>query len=208
MENNTDNPTLILASSSRYRQVLVQRLSTKFRCESAEIDETPKPGESARDLVERLAETKARAVAARHLGPGQSGLVIGSDQAAVMDSRVIGKPETYTNAVEQLRQASGKKLTFLTGLCVLDNRDATAAVCSVPCGVRFRVLDDKQIHDYLTREPAFDCAGAFKSEGLGIALLEHMETSDPTSLIGLPLISLTRMLSAAGYDVISDTFLS
>jgi MAF protein len=203
MESNHHNLTLLLASASRYRRELLRRLTPDFRYEAAHIDETSTSGEPARDLVMRLAEAKARAVAARHTGNGQPVLVIGSDQAAVRGREIIGKPGNYDNAVSQLRQASGNELTFLTGLCVLDNRDASVQVCCVPCQVRFRELDDALIHAYLAREPALDCAGAFKSEGLGIALLEDMTTTDPTALIGLPLISLTRLLSRAGYDVIA-----
>lgn len=204
MEFNTDKLTVVLASSSPYRRSLLQRLIQDFQCISADIDESPENGESAQELVLRLAEAKARAVAAKHLDHGQPVLVIGSDQAATLDEQIIGKPENYDKAVNQLQQLSGKTLTFLTGLCLFDNRTATAAVCCVPCQVQFRQLDDRHIRGYLSREPAFDCAGAFKSEGLGVSLLERMDTSDPTSLVGLPLIALNRMLLQAGYDVIID----
>ena len=204
MEINTRKPAIVLASSSPYRRKLLQRLIRDFQCAAAAIDEAPQPGEAAQDLVLRLAEAKARAVAAKHLDHDQPALLIGSDQVAVMDGDIIGKPGTYDNAINQLRKVSGKTLIFLTGLCVLDNRSSTAEVCCVPCHVQFRTLDDRQIQAYLGREPAFDCAGAFKSEGLGVTLLERMDTSDPTALVGLPLIALSRMLLRAGYDVIVD----
>lgn len=204
MELDTCKPGVVLASSSPYRRELLQRLLRDFQCLSAAIDETPKPGESAQDLVLRLAEAKARAAAAQYPPNGQPLLFIGSDQVAALDDQILGKPGNYNNAVNQLRQVSGNSLTFFTGLCVLDNRTSTADVCCVPCKVQFRRLTETQIHTYLDREPAFDCAGAFKSEGLGVSLIEHMETPDPTTLVGLPLIAVSRMLLRAGYDVIVD----
>jgi len=204
MELDTRKPGIVLASSSPYRRELLRRLIRDFHCLAADIDETPYRGESAQDLVLRLAEAKARAAASHNPHDGQLQLFIGSDQVAALDDKILGKPGNYDNAVKQLHQLSGKTLTFLTGLCVFDKRTSTADVCCVPCQVRFRTLNDAQIHTYLEREPAFDCAGAFKSEGLGVSLLEQMETTDPTALVGLPLIALSRMLMRAGYDVIID----
>lgn len=196
--------TVVLASSSPYRRQLLGRLLQRFESVAADIDETPLAGESAQELVQRLAETKARSVASQYPHQSRPALIIGSDQVAVMGTDIIGKPGGYDKAVKQLQKLSGKSLTFLTGLCVFDNRSASADVCCVPCQVRFRTLDDSQIHAYLAREPALDCAGAFKSEGLGIALLEQMDSADPTALIGLPLMTLSQMLRRAGYDVIAD----
>jgi len=204
MEVDIRKPGIVLASASPYRRELLQRLVREFQCLSADIDETPRFGESALDLVLRLAEAKARSVAAQYPSSDQPVLIIGSDQVATMDAKILGKPGDYANSINQLRSVSGKHLTFLTGLCVLDNRTSTAATCCVPCKVQFRSLTETQIHKYLSREPAFDCAGAFKSEGLGMSLLEHMETPDPTALVGLPLIAVSRMLLRAGYDVIVD----
>jgi len=191
-------PTLILASSSLYRRELLQRLTQAFICQSPALDESPLANEDAEPLVRRLAEAKARAIA----DAGGSGLIIGSDQAAVMNGKIIGKPGNHAAAVRQLQQASNNKLLFLTGLCVLNSETGQAQVDCIPCKVRFRDLDDALIERYLQREQAYNCAGAFKSEGLGIALLASMETSDPTALIGLPLIRLAQMLENEGFSVI------
>jgi len=149
-------------------------------------------------MVRRLAEAKARAVAES----GHSGLIIGSDQAAIMNGQIIGKPGNHAAAVRQLQQASDNELLFLTGLCVFNSANGRIQLDCIPCKARFRVLDDALIERYLQREQPYDCAGAFKSEGLGIALLQSMETSDPTALIGLPLIRLTQMLEKEGFTVI------
>jgi len=198
MEIESSPPALILASSSPYRRELLQRYKQPFSCYSPVIDETPQKDEQAERMVTRLAEAKARAVAAA----GHQGLIIGSDQAAVIDGRIIGKPGNHDTAVRQLRQASGNKILFLTGLCLFNSIDDRVQLDCVPCRVHFRTLDDAMIGRYLQREKPYDCAGAFKSEGLGIALLDAMETADPTALIGLPLIRLSQMLENEGIAVI------
>jgi MAF protein len=198
MDNLTQPPSLILASSSRYRRDLLQRLTGNFSCQTPAIDESRMVDEGAVQMVRRLAEAKARAVAEA----GHSGLIIGSDQAAVMDGQIIGKPGSHAAAVRQLQQASNNELLFVTGVSVFNSLNGRLQVDCVPCKVRFRTLSESLIERYLQRERPYDCAGAFKSEGLGIALLDSMETSDPTALIGLPLIRLTRMLEAEGFAVI------
>jgi len=184
---------LILASSSAYRAELLERLGVPFTSHSPDIDETPRPDEAAETLVERLARSKAEAVAAAHPGA----VVIGSDQVAVCGGRVLGKPGTERRAREQLAFVSGRQVDFLTGLCVLDG-SAAARLAVVPTRVRFRDLEPDEIADYVARERPLDCAGACKSEGLGIALLASLSSDDPTALIGLPLIELCRMLEACG----------
>jgi len=183
---------LILASSSRYRAELLERLGLAFTSSSPDIDETPAAGESPEALVQRLARGKAEAVARAH----RDAVVIGSDQVAVCSGRVLGKPGTEERAREQLAFVSGRQVDFLTGLCVLDAGHAQQAV--VPTRVRFRDLDAAEIADYVARERPLDCAGACKSEGLGIALLASLTSDDPTALVGLPLIELCRMLEACG----------
>ena len=183
---------LILASSSPYRRELLQRLRLPFECASPDIDETPLPGESAEQLVRRLAESKARTLAQRY----PNHLIIGSDQAAVNGSRILGKPHTIERATEQLKDASGKSVSFLTGLCLLNSQSGEAQVDCVPFIVHFRDLDEARIRRYLEAEQPFDCAGSFKAEGLGVSLFRTTEGEDATSLIGLPLIRLVDMLLA------------
>lgn len=187
---------LILASTSRYRAALLERLGLPFATVAPEVDETPRPGEAPQDLVRRLAIAKARAGAQRCPGA----LVIGSDQLAALDDEVLGKPGTEARAREQLARLSGRSVTFLTGLCLLDSQQEQVEVVETP--VRFRTLTEQQIADYVAREQPLDCAGAFKSEGLGIALFEALGGSDPNALIGLPLIALTTMLMNAGSPVL------
>ena len=183
---------LILASSSPYRRELLQRLRLPFECASPDIDESPLPGESAEQLVRRLAESKARALAPRY--PGH--LIIGSDQAAVNGSQILGKPYDIERASQQLEAASGKSVSFLTGLCLLNSQSGRSQVDCVPFTVHFRDLDDARIRRYLEAEQPFDCAGSFKAEGLGVSLFRSTEGEDATSLIGLPLIRLVDMLLA------------
>lgn len=191
-------PTLVLASTSVYRKELLARLGLPFITAAPEVDETPLPDETPPQLVRRLAELKARAVAARYPGA----LIIGSDQVAVIDGQILGKPGNHERAVAQLRLASGKRLDFLTGLCLLNAASSSIQVEVVSFGVVFRRLSDQQIENYLRREQPYHCAGSFKSEALGIALCERFEGDDPTALIGLPLIRLTRMLGQEGCTVI------
>lgn len=183
---------LILASSSPYRRELLQRLRLPFECASPDIDETPLPDESAEDLVRRLAESKARALAQRY----PAHLIIGSDQAAVNGGRILGKPHNLERATEQLKSASGKSVSFLTGLCLLNSQSGEAQVDCVPFTVHFRDLDEARIRRYLETEQPFDCAGSFKAEGLGVSLFRSTEGEDATSLVGLPLIRLVDMLLA------------
>ncbi|GGO87091.1 Maf-like protein [Marinobacterium nitratireducens] len=189
---------LILGSSSPYRRELLDRLGLEYRCVSPDIDETPNPGEPPEALVQRLALEKARAVAKQ----ADNALIIGSDQVAVLDGSIIGKPLCHDNAVKQLRQASGRAVLFLTGLCLLDSATGEYQLEAVPFRVHFRNLDDAMIERYLRREQPYQCAGSFMSEGLGIALFERLEGDDPNSLIGLPLIRLIRMLEHGGIAIL------
>ena len=189
---------LVLASSSRYRAELLARLGLPFRTRSPDVDEARQPGEAAEPLVRRLARAKARAVGRDSTGA----LVIGSDQLAVCGEDFLGKPGTPEGAREQLTRLSGRTVTFLTGLCLLDMEGSGEQVAVVPTRVRFRALSAAEIEAYVEREQPVDCAGAFKSEGLGIALFEAIESDDPTALIGLPLIALCGMLRAAGVHIL------
>jgi len=189
-------PALVLASSSPFRKALLSRLGIDFLTLAPDIDETALPGESPRELVKRLAVAKARAV-----GDLQPGLIIGSDQVAAADSDILGKPGSHERAAAQLAFLSGKRVSFYTGLCLLNSMSGELQVDQVPFHVRFRTLSSQQIERYLRTEQPYNCAGSFRSEGLGITLFERMEGDDPTALIGLPLIRLTRMLAAAGIDL-------
>jgi septum formation protein len=190
-------PRLVLASTSPYRRELLTRLGLAFTAIAPETDETRFPDEPPEELVRRLSEAKARAVAARH----PDALVIGSDQVAVSEDEVLGKPGGHEAAVAQLQRLSGRRVSFLTGLCLLNARTGEVQLDLVPFHVVFRPLDDTMIEHYLQRERPYNCAGSFKSEGLGIALFERLEGDDPTALIGLPLIRLTRMLEQEGLSV-------
>jgi MAF protein len=185
---------LLLASSSPYRRELLARLRLPFVCASPDIDESHKPDESAVELVQRLAEEKARALAADY--PGH--LIIGSDQVAVLDGKILGKPHTFERAREQLSAASGSSVTFLTGLALLNSSTGLCQVDHVPFTVHMRNLDQAAIERYLGAEQPYDCAGSFKAEGLGVSLFQATEGSDATSLIGLPLIRLVDMLIKEG----------
>ncbi|HHJ14482.1 MAG TPA: septum formation inhibitor Maf [Gammaproteobacteria bacterium] len=191
---------LVLASTSPFRKALLERLGRPFSTARPEADETRRPNETAHALVERLSADKARAVAGRF----PEALIIGSDQVAVLGDEILGKPGTHEKAVEQLGAASGKEVLFLTGLCLLNAASGHAQVEVVPFRVKFRTLTDRQIENYLRREQPYNCAGSFKSEGLGIALFEAMTGEDPNALIGLPLIRLVAMLGNEGVDVLGD----
>ncbi len=193
-----DGRRLILASTSPFRRELLARLGLPFSTQAPHADESPQPGEDALALVARLAELKARAVA-RH---EPAALIIGSDQAAGLDGEIIGKPGDHGRAAAQLQRASGQTVTFYTGLCLLDSASGQRQTAVDVFRVIFRQLTPEMIESYLRREQPYHCAGSFKSEGLGIALFERLEGNDPTSLIGLPLIRLTRMLEAAGVAVL------
>ena len=187
---------LILASTSTYRRQLLDRLTLPYSVVSPATDESPRKDETPQALSERLARAKADAVAVLHPGAW----VIGSDQVAERDGVALGKPGDHANAVAQLRAASGRMLRFHTAVCLRRvATDATFAYRDVT-DVAFRSLDEASIERYLCSERPYDCAGSFKSEGLGIALFESIRSDDPTALIGLPLIALARMLGEAGFD--------
>lgn len=186
---------LVLASTSRYRRELLARLGLPFEVAAPQADESPLPGESPADLALRLAVLKARSVRA------ENAVVIGSDQAAALEGRLIGKPGGHEAAVRQLRELSGKAADFQTAVAVLDSSRNSVESRVVACRVTFRTLDDERIERYLRREQPYDCAGSAKAEGLGIALIARIDTEDPTSLIGLPLIALTELLERAGMPV-------
>ncbi|WP_263141816.1 nucleoside triphosphate pyrophosphatase [Pseudomonas sp. RIT-PI-AD] len=188
---------LLLASSSRYRHELLERLRLPFVWMAPDIDESPRPGEPAEALVKRLAEQKARALSAHH----PDGLIIGSDQVAVNGERILGKPGDFERAKAQLVAASGGSVRFLTGLALLDSRSGRCQVDCVPFTVHFRPLDEPQITRYLHAEQPYDCAGSFKAEGLGVSLFRKTEGEDATSLIGLPLIRLVDMLIKEGIEI-------
>lgn len=193
-----NSPTLILASSSRYRRGLLEKLGLNIRTIAPNIDESPLAGEKPQDLALRLAEQKARAVAIEHPGA----LIIASDQVADLNGQAMGKPGTPEAAIAQLKRCSGNAVLFHTAL-VLCNTDTQSLQRTLDLTrVRFRDLNDDAIARYVEREPALDCAGAFKVEGLGITLFEAIESRDPNSLIGLPLIELISMLQRENYPVL------
>ena len=185
---------LILASTSRYRKTLLEKLGLPFECAAPEVDESPLPGESAEALVARLAYAKANAIANQR----DQGLIIGSDQACVYDGQILGKPGTVEKAVAQLMAARGRSITFYTGLCVLDAASGKAEQLVEPFTVHFRTLDETAIRRYVAAEMPLDCAGSFKCEGMGIVLFKGLEGRDPNSLIGLPLIGLIELLERHG----------
>jgi len=198
MNSSNNNTRIILASSSPFRKELLQRLQLNFDTVSPEVDETARNGELPEDLVARLSQMKAREVAKNH----PKALIIGSDQVAVLDGAVLGKPGNHKKATEQLLAASGKRVSFLTGLCLFDSRNDSLQVSVVPFDVEFRQLSPAMVEAYLQREKPYHCAGSFKSEGLGITLFERLDGDDPSALIGLPLIQLTRMLEKAGVSIL------
>ncbi len=190
--------TLVLGSTSRYRRELLERLHIPFDVESPEVDEPRQSGESPRALALRLALAKARAVAQRH----PQAVVIGSDQVADLHGDPLGKPGTHERAVEQLRRMRGQTVVFQTAIAVVCAATGFEQVDLAAVSVQFRSLDDglddNEIEHYLRTEQPYDCAGAAKSEGLGIALLRQIDNDDPTALVGLPLIRTCRMIRAAG----------
>ncbi|WP_414444282.1 Maf-like protein [Burkholderia sp. 22PA0106] len=190
-------PRLILASSSRYRRELLERLKIPFDVVTPDLDETPQDGETPADTALRLAAAKARAVAGQLDAP-DGAIVIGSDQVATFDGRQIGKPGNHERALEQLQAMRGREVEFHSALCVFDSRNGHTQIEDVITRVRFRSLSDAELDAYLRAETPYDVAGSAKSEGLGIALLDAIDSNDPTALIGLPLIALTRMLREAG----------
>jgi len=187
---------LILGSTSRYRRELLARLQLPFEVVAPDVDETPQPGEAPVALALRLAAEKARDVSARH----PAALVIGSDQVADLDGEAIGKPGNHSRAVAQLRAMSGREVLFHTAVCVARQEPAFEASALVTVKVEFRRLNDGEIERYLQAEQPYDCAGSAKSEGMGIALLQAIESDDPTALVGLPLIRTCELLRQAGFD--------
>jgi septum formation protein len=189
---------IILASTSPYRRELLARLGLPFEVADPAADENPLPGESPEGLALRLSEVKARAVAAAY----PEALIIGSDQVATVNGKIYGKPGNHERAVRQLRELSGKTVNFFTGLCLLNAKNGQAEIRGVPTLVKFRELSDCEITNYLRREPAYNCAGSAKSEGLGIALLASMQGDDPNALVGLPLIALCDLLRNQGVNIL------
>jgi MAF protein len=188
---------LVLASTSPFRRQLLERLGVPFATFAPQVDESRQPGEAAQQLVLRLAEAKARAAASAF----PDALIIGSDQVAVCSEDILGKPGTHENACRQLARLAGQRVSFLTGLCLFDSCSAGMRLDLVPYHVTFRALSEAQIDRYLHAERPYNCAGSFKSEGLGISLFEAMEGEDPSALIGLPLIRLVSWLNEAGIAV-------
>lgn len=191
------NQPLILASGSPYRAQLLARLGLPFQSIAPDIDETARAGESPRTLARRLAREKAARVAAHH----PAAVVVGSDQCAALDGRILGKPGGREQALTQLRAASGSAVEFFTAIAVRVPGRAAPLTHLDRTRVRFRRLSEREIERYLDRERPFDCAGAFRAEAMGIALFERIDATDPTALIGLPLIALSGMLREAGFQV-------
>ena len=185
---------LVLASSSPFRKDLLERLQQPFKCDSPDIDESQQLSESPENYVKRLSLEKAQAVAARH----PDSLIIASDQCSVLGDTIYGKPMHHTVAIQQLQESSGNRVSFQTGLCVLDSNTGKYLVDLIPYYVDFRELSLPEIERYLTTEKPYHCAGSFKAEGLGVTLFKKMEGDDPNALIGLPLIRLCEMLRDFG----------
>jgi MAF protein len=193
-------PELILASTSPYRKLLLEKLELPFECAAPEVDELPLPGETPRSLVLRLAQAKAQALAERY----PHHLIIGSDQVCVLDGEITGKPHTEENACLQLRKASGNVVTFYTGLALYNSANGQLQTECEPFDVHFRHLSEQEINVYIRKESPLNCAGSFKSEGLGIALFDRLEGRDPNTLVGLPLIALSKMLRRENLNPLLD----
>ena len=189
---------LVLGSTSPFRKTLLERLHIDFVCDSPAIDETPLENEPVEEMVIRLAIAKAQAISARH----PDSLIIGSDQSAVLNGEKLSKPGNFENAFKQLTRASGQKITFQTGLCLLNSATGNIQSACVPYTVVFKTLTPSMIENYLHKEEPYNCAGSFKSEALGIALFERFEGSDPNALIGLPLIELVNFLDNEGFSIL------
>ena len=188
---------LILASTSPFRKTLLQRLRIPFMTASPDIDETPLKNETPKNYVKRLSLEKARTIAKQY----PHSLIIGSDQCATLKGIIRGKPDHHQNAVQQLRESSGERVTFLTGLCLYDSHTNEYQLDLIPFYVDFRKLTEAEIEAYLQAEQPYSCAGSFKSEGLGISLFKRLKGDDPTALIGLPLIRLSSMLRNKGVAI-------
>ncbi|NOY66442.1 MAG: septum formation inhibitor Maf [Gammaproteobacteria bacterium] len=192
------NLPLVLGSTSPFRKEILQKLAIPFETAAPDIDESALPGETPQQLVCRLAELKAREVAKKFT----QHLIIGSDQVAVINGTIIGKPGTHEKAVQQLTESSGQTVHFFTGLCLYNSQNDTLQCEAVPFDVVFRNLQANEIENYLLKETPYNCAGSFKSEGLGITLFESLQGDDPNTLIGLPLIRLVAMLKNEDFRVI------
>ena len=191
---------IILGSTSPFRKALLERLNIAFTCVAPNIDETPLDNEAVEDMVIRLAVAKAQAISANH----DNALIIGSDQSAVLDGEILSKPGNFENAFKQLTRASGKTITFQTGLCLLNTQTGNIQSSCTPYTVVFKTLTPAMIENYLHKEEPYNCAGSFKSEALGIALFERFEGDDPNALVGLPLIELVNFLGNEGYSILED----
>ncbi|ANI28824.1 septum formation inhibitor Maf [Yersinia entomophaga] len=189
---------LVLASTSSYRKALLEKLQLPFITAAPDIDESPLPQEDAPTLVQRLASAKATALAEHY----PQHLIIGSDQVCVLNGKITGKPHNHENAFKQLRQASGQCVTFYTGLTLLNSASGHINIQCETFQVYFRTLSDDEINGYLSIEQPWNCAGSFKSEGLGISLFDRLEGRDPNTLIGLPLIALNEMLMEQGVNAL------
>jgi len=189
---------IILASTSPYRRRLLERLQLSFRCIPPEIEEISLSGETPAAMAQRLALLKAQSVAQRY----PRAIVIGSDQVAVLEGSIMGKPGSFDRAQDQLQSSSGRTVQFHTAIALVGIDRSVARLHVEPFNVRFRMLNDIQITNYLRREQPYDCAGSFKIEGLGITLFEALTGNDPTSLEGLPLIKLTELLTEVGVDIL------
>lgn len=192
-----DHPRLILGSSSPHRRQLLARFGIPFEVSVPDIDESALPNEAPEALVERLARAKAAVVSTRH----PDAIIIGSDQVAVLDGLVYGKPHTHARAVEQLTRTSGRMVRFLTAVCVCAPGGRVVDCVTVPTEVQFRSLTLAEIERYLAQESVLSCAGSFQSEGLGISLCSSMRSEDPTALVGLPLVTVRHLLAAAGLAI-------
>ena len=191
------SPPLVLASTSPFRKAILEKLGIGFATIAPSVNEASLPGESAQELVKRLSQEKAQAVGQMY----PAALVIGSDQVACIDKHILGKPRNRQGAIEQLRSASGRRVDFYTGLCLLNTANGHQQLACEPFTVHFRHLQQEQIERYLDFDEPYNCAGSFKSEGLGISLFERLEGDDPNTLIGLPLIRLVDMLREEGVRI-------
>jgi MAF protein len=189
---------IILSSTSPFRKALLERLHISFSCESPDIDETPLINETVESMVVRLAIAKAQKVSNKY----DNALIIGSDQSAILNGEKLSKPGNFDNAFAQLSKASGQKITFQTGLCLLNSKTDNIQSACIPYTVVFKTLTPDMIENYLRKEEPYNCAGSFKSEALGIALFERFEGDDPNALIGLPLIQLVNFLNNEGVNIL------
>ncbi|MCP4491408.1 MAG: septum formation protein Maf [Gammaproteobacteria bacterium] len=194
----SSTPKIILASSSPFRKSLFERLHLDFECHSPDINEDRLTDEPAETYVRHLARQKALTVAVNN----PDAIVVGSDQCALLEGRILGKPGSHENALQQLKNAQGKTVVFHTGLCVMQQKTGFSEVEDILYEVDFRRLSDHQLEHYLQVEQPYQCAGSFKSETYGISLFERMRGDDPTALVGLPLISLVKMLENVGVSIV------